>query len=269
MKIPILLFLFSAVTAGYAATDVPRPEFPQPQFARSQWLTLNGVWRFDFDDENAGLDKNWSAPAHKLRRQITVPFCFESKLSGIGDTSFHPWVWYSREFKLPSDWKDRRVLLHFGAVDYRSQVWLNGQLVGSHEGGNTPFQFDITALLNSDANVLTIRAEDPPADRYIPRGKQFWEVKSKSIFYTRTSGIWQSVWLESTGESYLESVRVTPTIDGLVMTEADIARAQTGLEFTAAITRKNAPIASGSSVIDNAIARAARSGRNPAAAVVR
>lgn len=256
MKMRILLFLFCAVTAGNAATDVPRPEFPQPQFERSQWLTLNGIWHFEFDDENSGLDKNWSAPAHKLSRQITVPFCFESKLSGIGDTSFHPWVWYSREFRVPPDWKGRRVLLHFGAVDYHSQVWVNGQFAGGHEGGNTPFQFDITPLLNSDSNVLTVRAEDPPTDRYIPRGKQFWEVKSKSIFYTRTSGIWQSVWLEATGESYLESVRVTPTIDGLVIMEAEIGDAQAGLEFAAAISRKNAPIASGSSVIDNSTARA-------------
>lgn len=256
MKTPILLFLFYAVTAGYAATDVPRPEFPQPQFERLQWQTLNGVWHFDFDDENVGLDKNWSAPAHKLNHQITVPFCFESKLSGIGDTSFHPWVWYSREFKLPADWKGRRVLLHFGAVDYRGQVWVNGHFAGRHEGGNTPFQFDITSLLNEDANVLTVRAEDPPTDRYIPRGKQFWELKSKSIFYTRTSGIWQSVWLESIGDSYLENVRVTPTIDGLVMIEAEIGRPQPGLEFSASISKKNGPIANGTSVVDNPTARA-------------
>ncbi|HXN23473.1 MAG TPA: glycoside hydrolase family 2 TIM barrel-domain containing protein [Candidatus Dormibacteraeota bacterium] len=257
MKTRVLLFLFCAVTAGHAATSVPRPEFPQPQFERPQWRTLNGVWHFDFDDENVGIDKNWSAPMHQLSRQITVPFCFESKLSGIGDTAFHPWVWYSREFRLPADWKGRRVLLHFGAVDYRSQVWVNGRFAGGHEGGNTPFQFDITSLLDGDSNVLTVRAEDPPTDRYIPRGKQYWEVKSKSIFYTRTSGIWQPVWLESTGESYLERVRLTPTIDGLVIMEAEVGRSQAGLEFSAVIGKKNMQIASGTSLVHNTRSRLA------------
>lgn len=246
-----LFLLLIAFVSGRAAGETPRPEFPQPQFERSQWQTLNGAWQFDFDDGNVGLDKAWFASGHKLSRRITVPYCFESKLSGIQDTSFHPWIWYSREFQTPADWSGHRVLLHFGAVDYRAQVWINGQFVGAHEGGNTPFQFDITSLLKAGANTISLRAEDPPTDRYIPRGKQYWEPQSKGIFYTRTSGIWQPVWIEATGGSYLRSVRVTPTIDGMVKMEADIAREQPDLEFRAVVRKADHELASGTSEIRN------------------
>ena len=109
-----------------SAQEIPRPEFPQPQFQREQWLTLNGQWEFEFDDGNIGLDQNWPAQSKKFGRTILVPFCFESARSGIGDTSFHPWVWYRRSFQAPAGWNGKRVLLHFGAVDYRAMVWLNG-----------------------------------------------------------------------------------------------------------------------------------------------
>ena len=219
------------------AQSLPRPEFPQPQFERAQWLSLNGPWQFRFDDANAGLDQHWNqadkAAARGFDRSITVPYCFESKLSGIGDTAFHPWIWYRREISIPAAWQGQRVLLHFGAVDYRAMVWMNGQLLGEHEGGNVPFQFDITAALQPGTNTLTVRAEDPPTDRYIPRGKQFWERKSASIFYTRTSGIWQPVWLEAAGESYLKAVRITPSNDGAVRFDAEVERPQPGLELRA------------------------------------
>ncbi len=229
------------------AAAIPRPEYPQPQFQRDQWLSLNGPWEFEFDDADAGLDANWSAPAHKFTRNITVPYCFESRLSGIADTSFHPWMWYRRSVTLPADWKGRRVLLHFGAVNYWSMVWINGQLAGSHEGGNTPFSFDVTPLLQPGANTITVRAHFPPTDRYIPRGKQYWEPKSKSIFYTRTSGIWQPVWLETTGASFLDSVKITPTTDGAVRLEFAIARPQPDLEITAAAAFAGQPAASATS----------------------
>src|SRR5437762_10926187 len=137
------------------AQEIPRPEYPQPQFQREQWMNLNGRWEFAFDDTNRGLEENW-ASAKKFDRAITVPFCFESSLSGIGDTSFHPWVWYHRSVTLPEAWKNRRVLLHFGAVDYRAMVWVNGHLAGQHQGGNTPFHLDITPLLKAGANALTV-----------------------------------------------------------------------------------------------------------------
>ncbi|MCC6857097.1 MAG: glycoside hydrolase family 2 [Bryobacterales bacterium] len=243
-----LLFIGIAVAA---AQDVPRPEYPQPQFQREQWINLNGRWEFEFDDQNAGLDQNWAAGNRKFSRAITVPFAFESKLSGIGDTSFHPWIWYRRTFTVPESWKGKRVLLHFGAVDYRAAVWVNGRAAGEHEGGNTPFHFDITPLLQKGANILTVRAEDPPEDRYVPRGKQYWEPKSRGIFYTRTSGIWQPVWLEAAGQSYLRRVRITPSNDGAVRFEALVERSEPGTEFHVTVLDGQEPAASGTGRVRN------------------
>jgi beta-galactosidase/beta-glucuronidase len=230
--------------SGLQAAAIPRPEYPQPQFQRERWLSLNGDWEFEFDDANAGLDADWPSGARKFSRNIVVPYCFESRLSGIGDASFHPWIWYRRAVALPPEWKGQRVLLHFGAVNYWSMVWVNGKLAGSHEGGNTPFAFDVTPLLQPGANILTVRAHFPPTDRYIPRGKQFWEPKSKSIFYTRTSGIWQPVWLEPVGASYFYRAKITPATDGAVRLEFDIARPQPDLEITASATFAGQPSAS-------------------------
>jgi beta-galactosidase/beta-glucuronidase len=210
----------------WAADSVPRPEFPEPQFQREQWLNLNGRWEFEFDDANAGISENWASGDRRFSRSIVVPYCFESKLSGVGDTSFYPWVWYKRAFTTPAEWKGRHLLLHFGAVDYRSTVWVNGKFAGSHEGGFTPFVLDITPHANQGSNVIVVRAEDPPADRSIPRGKQYWGAKSQSIWYTRSSGIWQTVWLEPVAETHLESVRITPATDGVVRFEPRIAEAQ-------------------------------------------
>jgi beta-galactosidase/beta-glucuronidase len=229
---------------GLYAAAIPRPEYPQPQFQRTPWLSLNGAWEFEFDDANAGLDADWASAGRKFTRNITVPYCFESRLSGIGDTSFHPWMWYRRSVTVPAEWKGRRVLLHFGAVNYWSMVWVNGKLAGSHEGGNTPFTFDVTPLLQPGANSIAVRAHFPPTDRYIPRGKQYWEPKSKSIFYTRTSGIWQPVWMEPVGASYLDRVKITPGTDGAVRLEFAIARPQPDLEVTASATFAGQPAAS-------------------------
>ena len=237
-----IVLLFAALSLA-AAQQIPRPEYPQPQFEREHWLNLNGLWEFEFDDANRGLTEDWAETGKAFSRRITVPFCFESTKSGIGDTSFHPWAWYRRSFSVPPDWKGRRVLLHFGAVDYRSMVWVNGRFAGRHEGGNVPFQFDITRYLKDGANTVTVRADDPPTDRYIPRGKQYWEPKSASIFYTRASGIWQTVWLEAAGESYLTGVHITPGNDGSVRLDARIGRPQADLEFVATVRFKGKRVA--------------------------
>jgi beta-galactosidase/beta-glucuronidase len=243
---PIRRVLVLAIVSLAAAQDIPRPEYPQPQFQRADWINLNGRWDFEFDDANRGLDQEWASDAHKFTRNISVPYCFESRRSGIGDTSFHPWVWYRRAVNLPENWKGRRVLLHFGAVDYRATVWVNGRLAGRHEGGNTPFQFDVTPLLKPGPNTLTVRAEDPPTDRYIPRGKQYWEPKSRSIFYTRTTGIWQTVWMEATGDSYLRSVRITPAVDGSIRFDARLVRSQPDLEMHAVVSYGGKTVAAAS-----------------------
>ena len=240
------LLLFS-LTLTVAAQEIPRPEYPQPQFQRENWLTLNGTWEFDFDDTNQGLAQDWATGTRKFTRSILVPFCFESKKSGIGDTSFHPWVWYRRTFTIPNTWSGKRVLLHFGAVDYHATVWVNGKRAGEHEGGSVPFRFDVTEVVKPGSNTVVVRAEDPPTDRYLPRGKQYWELKSRSIFYTRTTGIWQPVWLEATGQSYLEFVRIHPSADGAVRFDGRIARAVDGMELTATVKRGNNVVAMASS----------------------
>ncbi len=236
----ILGFLLTFVVC---AQNVPRAEYPQPQFQREQWQTLNGNWEFEFDDADVGIDQAWFSGTKALSKSIIVPYAFETKLSGIGDTSFHPQIWYRRSFSVPPGWKGKRVLLHFGAVDYQARIWLNGKAIGEHEGGHTPFRFDVTPYLQAGANTLVVRSWDPPSDRSIPRGKQYWEPKSRGIFYTRTSGIWQPVWLEAAGETYLERVKIDATQDGLVKLEARIARPQPGTEFRAIISQANHVVA--------------------------
>lgn len=217
--------------------DEGRDAFPQPQFTRAQWQSLNGRWDFAFDDANQGVDRHWETNwASSTPLSIQVPFCFESKAGGIADTSLHPVVWYRRSFGLPADWSGKNVLLHFGAVNYRAWVWLNGQFLGTHEGGNVPFSFEITRNLQPSGNLLSLRVETPATDQGIPRGKQYWMPKSKSIFYTRTSGIWQSVWLEATGENYLEHVRVTAGQDGVAHFKATLGhRLPEALKFEVSI----------------------------------
>jgi beta-galactosidase/beta-glucuronidase len=238
---PVLVVLASAVLWG--AEGIPRPEHPQPQFQRAAWQSLNGRWEFEFDDANTGLEENWATTARKFGRSIVVPYCFESKLSGIGDPSFHPWIWYRRAFTVPAEWNGRRILLNFGAVDYRARVWVNGQAAGDHEGGHVPFGFDITPLVKPGPNTVTVRAEDPPTDRYIPRGKQYWEPQSRGIFYTRTSGIWQPVWLEAAGASHLKSLRIHPSNDGVARFEVMIARPAGDLTLHLAIRDRKEVVA--------------------------
>jgi beta-galactosidase/beta-glucuronidase len=236
-----------------AARAVPRPEYPRPQFVRTRWLNLNGVWEFRIDDNNCGLAEGWFRDERKFPLRILVPFSFESRRSGIADRSFHSCVWYRRSFSLPDDWAGEKVLLHFGAVDYRATVWVNGIVMGSHEGGHTPFHFEISGALrsaNGNEHVIAIKAEDPPADRYIPRGKQHWEEEPVSIFYARTTGIWQTVWLEPVPDSYLESVRITPRMDGSVQFEAVVANPAPFQFVTAKISAAERVLASTMSLAD-------------------
>ena len=191
------------------------PLYPRPQLTRARWTNLNGPWSFACDDADVGLREDWVVRPEVFERTITVPFPPESQASGIGDPDFHPVVWYRRTFQVSSEDRAGRLLLHFGAVDYRAQVWVNGQLVAEHKGGHTPFSADITAaLLERDAEqVVVVRAEDRPDDLAQPRGKQDWRREPHSIFYKRTTGIWQTVWLEPVPERYLQEVRWTPDLD--------------------------------------------------------
>ena len=143
-----------------------------------------------------------------------MPFAFQSQLSGIGTNDFHDVVWYRRELEIPQAFENKRILLHFGAVDYQASVWVNGILVATHEGGHTPFHADITDALQDGNNMLVVKAVDYSQDVTLPRGKQYWKADSASIFYTRTTGIWQTVWMEAvSANAYLDKVKMTPDID--------------------------------------------------------
>lgn len=132
--------------------EIPRPEYPRPQFVRSLWFNLNGEWEFAFDDADEGLDQGWH-DGRKLPLQIIVPFGYQTALSGINDKAIHEVIWYARSFELPDEFYKRDLLLNFGAVDYACTVWVNGQEVGHNRGGHVPFQFDIAPYLKSGETV--------------------------------------------------------------------------------------------------------------------
>ncbi|MDQ1233252.1 beta-galactosidase/beta-glucuronidase [Paenibacillus sp. SORGH_AS306] len=191
-----------------------RSEYPRPQFERADWINLNGTWEFAFDDERVGDQQKWHLDRQDVFDQsIQVPFTFQSELSGIGDTGFHDLVWYRKSIEVPADWKSKRMILHFGAVDYTATVWINGKWAAFHEGGHTPFQADITELLEADHNEIVLRVEDYSQDVTLPRGKQYWKEDSASIFYTRTTGIWQTVWLEAVEPAHIRKAKFTADID--------------------------------------------------------
>jgi beta-galactosidase/beta-glucuronidase len=210
----------SAPVAGDAALpEPPLPPYdpmldhPRPQLTRPGWEDLGGAWAFAFDDAAVGISEHWQRREDVFDRTIQVPFPFESPASGINDTGFHPVVWYRRTIRATAG-PGRRVLLHFGAVDYRAHVWVNGVAVAYHEGGHTPFTADITSALDgSGTQVVVVRAEDSPGDLRQPRGKQDWQREPHAIWYDRTSGIWQPVWLEDVPETRVRSLRWTPDVD--------------------------------------------------------
>jgi len=193
--------------------------YPRPQLMRSAWRDLSGDWGFRFDDERTGITGGWYRNP-RFDRTITVPFPPESTASGVADPGYHPVVWYQRElgaddFAAAGDLADgKRMLLHFGAVDYRCEAWLNGTFLGRHEGGHTPFHFDITQAIDPSrtTQTLVVRAEDEPLDVSQPRGKQDWLPEPHSIWYQRTTGIWQTVWLEAVPELSIQSLHWTTDI---------------------------------------------------------
>jgi beta-galactosidase/beta-glucuronidase len=174
--------------------NIPRPEYPRPQFVREDWLNLNGEWEFAFDGANKGRELGWHFGL-PLERRIVVPFPYQAAASGINDQSIQEYVWYARSFTVPPEWRGQNVLLHFGAVDYRTTVWINGKEVGHNQGGHVPFQFNIAPYLSGDVNRLTLRVEDRQNPRQ-PRGKQSTTARPHDIDYYCTTGIWQTVWLE-------------------------------------------------------------------------
>lgn len=186
--------------------DIPRQEYPRPQFARSLWFNLNGKWEFALDDANKGVEEGWY-DGRELPLRITVPFGYQTDLSGINDKSIHEYVWYARTFNVHPEFTARDLLLNFGAVDYESTVWINGQEVGHHRGGHVPFQFDIAPYVKSGANRITVRVIDRQDPRQ-PRGKQSSTGLPREIDYYCTTGIWQTVWLEPVPAIRIEEIRL-------------------------------------------------------------
>lgn len=185
---------------------------PRPLFRRQCWRSLNGRWRFAFDDTQV-----YPSPSQVIfDREIVVPFALESHKSEVGDTGFHSVVWYQTRLELTPEDKPPpggKLLLHFGAVDYQARVWVNGQLVAEHQGGFTPFYADVSCALASGVLEITVRVEDDPADLAKPRGKQDWLAEPHAIWYPRTTGIWQTVWLEPVPQTRIASLRWTPYLE--------------------------------------------------------
>jgi beta-galactosidase/beta-glucuronidase len=191
--------------------SVPRPEYPRPQFVRRDWLNLNGTWQFETDQGDSGLERGLLDRA--LTGEILVPFAPESELSGVGDTDFLEAVWYRRRFTPPAEWAGRRVLLHFGAVDHDTTVWVDGTEVVRHRGGFTPFTADLGDLAPGREVEITVRARDPKSGPQA-RGKQAVQYANHDCNYTRTTGIWQTVWAEPVPETHLRRPRITPDLAG-------------------------------------------------------
>lgn len=184
-----------------------RAEHPNPQFFREEWINLNGEWEFAFDFGMTGKERGLPA-AKSLEKKIMVPFCPESEMSGVGYRDFMNCVWYRRSFVVPDEWKaSGRTVLCFGAVDYKTTVYVNGTEIGFHAGGYTPFRFDVTKWLEEGENVLTVCAEDNNRNGSQPCGKQAHQYASSGCDYTRTTGIWQTVWLEHVPKNHIKNFR--------------------------------------------------------------
>ena len=200
---------------------MPWPEYPRPQMVRDQWMNLNGLWDYQLQREGTEV--------YEYDQKILVPFPVESALSGIADSvGPNDVIWYRREFAMQESWKGKEIILNFEAVDWQTTVMINGKEVGTHKGGYDPFYYNITSLLNEDGdNELVVKVTDPTSEGYQPRGKQV--LNPHGIWYTPTSGIWQTVWLEAVPQTYIEEIFITPQPDDKrVIFEFNCAKLQQG-----------------------------------------
>jgi beta-galactosidase/beta-glucuronidase len=219
-----------------------RPEYPRPQWRRERWQSLNGAWEFEIDQSDTGLQRGLRTAPYG--REIRVPFAPESELSGIANTDFMDAVWYRREVTVDPGWVGERILLHFQAVDHDTTVWVNDVEVGRHRGGSTPFAFDITEALDGDRATVVVRARDPRTGVQA-RGKQATWYENTGCYYTRTTGIWQTVWLEPVGRSYLKRPRITPDVtNSRFVVSTPIDNPRRGQRLTVELTDADGVVAS-------------------------
>lgn len=212
--------------------NIPRAEHPNPQWERETWKNLNGPWEFEFDFGCSAVERRlWEK--ERFDREILVPFCPESRLSGIGYTDFINGVAYRKNFELSQEELSGRVLLHFGAVDYEASVYVNGTLVGSHKGGYTSFCFDITKHVAPGPNTLFVAVKDDVRSGLQPKGKQAHLYASSGCDYTRTTGIWQTVWLEFVPERHIQSAKYYPDPANGKVTVTGLVQGQGTLQLTA------------------------------------
>jgi beta-galactosidase/beta-glucuronidase len=236
-RIILSFALFIFVAASIQAQDIPRPEHPEPQFERSDWINLNGIWDFTMQTEVENPEENWKTFPESFDKEIKVPFVPESDLSGIGYKDFIQGVWYKRKFTIPADWQGQRIFIHFGGVDFDSRVWVNGQHVGRHVGGDVSFEHEITKAVQKGDNEIIVYAYDNVLSTNQPLGKQSRREIPRGITYTRTTGIWQTVWLEAKPDQYIKRVFIIPNLDqGIFSVTAEFSEAARGDVFEVVVS---------------------------------
>ena len=205
--------MFMAFPAMSSAADTPRPEYPRPQLVREDWVNLNGTWSYEFDFSRSGMDRKLYE-SKGFEGRITVPFAPQSELSGVGYKDFIPEMWYHRTISVPQDWTGKRIILHFGAVDYIASVYIDGKIAGRHWGGSSSFSIDITRMVTpGQEHNLVVRVEDDERSGQYAKGKQCGRFASFGCEYTRTTGIWQTVWMEPVAKTGLRDVYIVPDLD--------------------------------------------------------
>ena len=232
--------------AAKVAPENALTEYPRPMMVRPEWKNLNGLWQY------AITAKGDKAPS-KYEGDILVPFCIESALSGVQkEVEPDNALWYQKTFAVPGNWKNGRILLHFGAVDWMSDVWVNEIKVGSHTGGYTPFTFDITQALKGKQNSIVMRVWDPTNSSYIPHGKQV--INPRGIFYTSVTGIWQTVWLEYVPEDYIQNLVTTPNFDkSSVSVDVEFSNPTKDDLYQVEVSYEGKPVATGKSINGQAV----------------
>ena len=225
-------------------------DHPNPAFSRDGWMDLNGSWQFAFDGVDEGLSKGWQK-RDSFSGSINVPFVYQSPKSGINSKELCSVVWYKRTLNLSGDFAGKKTMLHFGAVDYSTTVWVNGQLAGEHKGGYSSFVFDISYLINAGGeNDITVRVQDDDYEKTQMRGKQLWSDEPFGCWYTRYTGIWQPVWLEVLSPSSIENFELLPDSDtALLHIKADLAAFKPGTELKAEVFIKGTLISSATTLV--------------------